>query len=78
MCVSDNSHQIIRQRKRGDGKERGKITNNGAIKKINTPSYHQVVEPIYTKSIDRYKNFPQINKIEFLISKWLKEFDYNF
>ncbi len=46
--------------------------------KINTPSYHQVVEPIYTKSIDRYKNFPQINKIEFLISKWLKEFDYNF
>ena len=46
--------------------------------KINTPSYHQVIEPIYNKSINRYKNFPQINKIEFVISKWLKEFDYNF
>lgn len=46
--------------------------------KINTPSYYQVVEPIYNRSIDRYKNFPEINKIEFLISKWLKEFDYNF
>ena len=45
--------------------------------KINTPSYYQVVEPIYNRSINRYKNFPEINKIESLISKWIKEFDYN-
>ena len=44
--------------------------------KINTPSYHQVIQPIYSKSIERYKNFPEIKKIKPLIAKWINEFSY--
>ena len=44
--------------------------------KISTPSYHQVVQPIYTKSIERYKQFPEIEKIKPLVSKWINEFNY--
>ena len=32
--------------------------------KINTPSYDQVVQPLYTSSINRHKNFDEIKNIE--------------
>ena len=43
---------------------------------INTPSYHQVVNPIYKDSLNRYKNFQDIKNIEPLVQKWIKEFGY--
>ena len=44
--------------------------------KINTPSYDQVVQPIYTSSINRYKNFHQIKNIKVNLNKWIDKFLY--
>ena len=44
--------------------------------KINTPSYDQVVQPLYTSSIHRYKNFEEIKKIETDIRFWINKFSY--
>ena len=44
--------------------------------KINTPSYDQVVQPLYTSSINRYKNFDEIKKIEGDIRQWINKFSY--
>ncbi|MDC0343076.1 sulfotransferase [Alphaproteobacteria bacterium] len=44
--------------------------------KINTPSYHQVIKPIYNQSINRYKNFTDIESIRPLVKKWIQEFNY--
>ncbi len=51
------------------------ITAKNRIK-ISTPSYHQVVQPIYKNSLNRFKNFPETNDIKNLINKWIVEFDY--
>ena len=44
--------------------------------RINTPSYHQVIKPIYNSSINRYQNFDEIEKIKSKIDRWIKEFNY--
>ena len=44
--------------------------------KINTPSYDQVVQPLYTSSINRHKNFEEIKKIETDIMRWINRFSY--
>ena len=44
--------------------------------KINTPSYDQVVQPIYSSSINRYKNFNEIKNIKIDLKRWIKEFSY--
>ena len=44
--------------------------------KINTPSYNQVTKPIYKDSLERYKKFSQLQTIEPLINKWIKQFNY--
>jgi len=44
--------------------------------KINTPSYDQVIQPLYSSSINRYKNFDEIKKIEADISRWIDKFSY--
>ncbi len=44
--------------------------------KINTPSYDQVVQPIYTSSINRYKNFDEIKNIKIDIKRWISQFSY--
>ena len=45
-------------------------------KKINTPSYDQVTQPLYSSSINRYKNFEEIKNIKVDIKRWLNEFSY--
>lgn len=44
--------------------------------KINTPSYSQVIQPLYDSSINRWKGFKEINNIYPAIEKWIKEFNY--
>ena len=44
--------------------------------KINTPSYDQVIQPLYTSSINRHKNFDEIKKIEADIRPWINKFYY--
>lgn len=44
--------------------------------KIKTPSYHQVIKPIYRDSLYRYKNFPETIQIQSIVKKWIKEFNY--
>ena len=44
--------------------------------RINTPSYHQVIKPIYNQSINRYKQFSKIEVIKPIVNKWLTEFNY--
>ncbi len=44
--------------------------------KINTPSYDQVVQPIYSSSINRYKNFDEIKNIKVDINQWINKFSY--
>ena len=43
---------------------------------INTPSCDQVTQPIYTSSINRYKNFDEIKKIKKEVNYWIKKFSY--
>jgi len=62
------------------------LKNEGSLKnfhvtaknreKINTPSYHQVIKPIYNKSINRYKKFTDVESIRPIVNEWIKEFDY--
>ncbi len=44
--------------------------------KISTPSYSQVINPLYTTSIERWKNYPNAKKTERELSKWIKKFKY--
>jgi hypothetical protein len=44
--------------------------------RISTPSYNQVTKPIYTKSINRYKNFTEMEKVRPLIQYWINKFNY--
>ena len=43
---------------------------------INTPSYDQVIQPIYSGSINRYKNFDEIISIKNEVDYWIKNFFY--
>ena len=44
--------------------------------KINTPSYSQVIKPLYNKSINRWKKYEIMDKFYPLLEKWIKEFNY--
>ena len=44
--------------------------------KINTPSYAQVTQPIYSNSINRHKKFIEIKNIKVDINQWIKRFSY--
>ena len=44
---------------------------------INTPSYSQVVKPIYKTSRYRWKNYePYLNNYKSIVEPWLKEYGY--
>ncbi len=45
-------------------------------KMISTPSYSQVTSPIYSSSIDRWKNYESLVKIEKPLRKWIKRLNY--
>ena len=45
--------------------------------KIHTPSYDQVIQPIYSTSINRYTNFEDAQFIEPLLEKWISRFGYS-
>ena len=58
-----------------------KLLDSGAINKergrIRTPSYDQVIQPIYKSSVYRWKNYTnELSKITLKIDKWCKYFDY--
>ena len=58
-----------------------KLLDSGAINKergrIRTPTYDQVIQPIYKSSVYRWKNYTnELSKINFKIDKWCKYFDY--
>ena len=55
-----------------------KYFNNTALyrSKINTPSYSQVIQPLYDSSINRWKNFKEINNIYPVVEKWIDAFNY--
>jgi len=44
--------------------------------KIHTPSYDQVVKPLYSSSINRHLNFSNIGKIVPVVEKWIDFFGY--
>lgn len=44
--------------------------------KIHTPSYHQVVKPLYSQSINRHLSFEDVNTVVPDIEKWIKHFLY--
>ena len=52
--------------------------NNTALNRnrINTPSYSQVIQPLYDSSINRWKNYKEINNIYPTIEKWVEDFNY--
>mgnify|MGYP006176929981 CR=1 FL=1 len=52
--------------------------NNTALNRnrINTPSYSQVIQPLYDSSINRWKNYKEINNIYPTIEKWIEDFNY--
>lgn len=46
-------------------------------RKVNTPSYHQVTQPLYKGSLNRYKKFDKIEVIKPLVKKWIDKFNYD-
>ena len=44
--------------------------------KISTPSYSQVVNPLYSSSIGRWKKFSIKKELEIKLGKWIKKFNY--
>ena len=45
--------------------------------KIHTPSYSQVIQPIYNTSINRYIKFENAKFIKPLLKKWINRFGYS-
>lgn len=44
---------------------------------INTPSFDQVSEPLYNKSINRWKNYEnKFSNVNLILDKWTKKFNY--
>ncbi len=44
--------------------------------KISTPSYTQVINPLYRSSINRWKNFAHYRTPEKKLQKWIKKLNY--
>tara|TARA_B100001057_G_scaffold490983_1_gene580297 strand:+ start:5197 stop:6849 length:1653 start_codon:yes stop_codon:yes gene_type:complete len=44
--------------------------------KISTPSYSQVINPLYSSSINRWKNFSSSDQAKKQLNKWIKKFNY--
>ena len=44
--------------------------------KIFTPSYSQVINPLYKTSIGRWKNFKDIKNSEENLKQWIEKFEY--
>ena len=44
--------------------------------KISTPSYSQVINPLYSTSIGRWKNFSKNKSAEVDLIKWIDKFNY--
>ena len=44
--------------------------------RISTPSYSQVINPLYKTSINRWKNYPNTNETQKKLNKWIKKFNY--
>ena len=44
--------------------------------KISTPSYNQVINPLYQSSIGRWKNYEKISKHKTKLSKWILKYGY--
>ncbi len=44
--------------------------------KIFTPSYSQVIDPLYKSSIGRWENYLEIKNIEKNLNKWINKFNY--
>ena len=44
--------------------------------RISTPSYNQVINPLYKTSIGRWKNYVDVLNAEESLSKWIKKFGY--
>jgi len=43
---------------------------------ISTPSYSQVINPLYTTSINKWKNYPNTHETQKKLNKWIKKFNY--
>ena len=44
---------------------------------ISTPSYDQVTSPLYSKSVNRWKNYEkEFEGVKNLLDRWANEFDY--
>ena len=44
--------------------------------KISTPSYNQVINPLYQSSIGRWKNYEKISKYKTKLNKWILKYGY--
>ena len=44
--------------------------------KISTPSYNQVINPLYQSSIGRWKNYKKISKHKSKLNKWILKYKY--
>ena len=44
--------------------------------RISTPSYSQVINPLYTTSINRWKKYPNTHETQKKLNKWIKNFNY--
>ena len=44
--------------------------------KISTPSYSQVINPLYKSSIGRWKNYDSAIKSQKDLKRWIKKFNY--
>ena len=44
--------------------------------KISTPSYSQVISPLYSSSIDRWKNYSNSKDSLKYLEKWINKFNY--
>ncbi len=77
LSLKDETSELLKFFGLSWEKEIDNYRNNALVRKINTPSYNQVTEKIYTRASGRWKNYEtEMKDIIPLIQFWIEKWDY--
>ena len=77
LSLKDETSKLLKFLDLNWEKEIDNYRNNALDKKINTPSYNQVTEKIYTRASGRWKNYKnEMSDVKPIIQFWIEKWGY--